>query len=184
MVWFGAIAELTSVGATTFISLIGTTRIMASRAAQRTAASDAGDPSTPTTMLDRAACQHIASSPLEVPLAIMAPALVAVIVAANSLTMPAMSKRTPATTRAFRWRSGVDVQVTYRRYRDHRHGTGPIVAHIDTFPVGADRHRFGIAGHVDGRRDRVRDRVDHRERAIAEIGDVRPFSVGTELQTP
>src|SRR5271163_584112 len=103
MVWFGAIAELTSVGATTFISLIGTTRIVASRAAQRTAASDAGDPSTPTTMLDRAACLHIASSPLEVPLAIMAPTPVAVIVAANNVTMPTMSKRTLATTRVFRW---------------------------------------------------------------------------------
>src|SRR5271156_6138106 len=55
MVWFGAIAELTSVGATTLMSLIGATRIVASRAAQRTAASDAGDPSTPTTMLDRMA---------------------------------------------------------------------------------------------------------------------------------
>src|SRR5277367_5232672 len=103
MVWFGAIAELTSVGATTFISLIGTTRIIASRAAQRMAASDAGDPSTPTTMLDRATCLYIASSPLEVPLAIMAPAPVAVIVAANSVTMPTMSKWTLATTRVFRW---------------------------------------------------------------------------------
>src|ERR1700757_2546860 len=96
MVWFGAIAELTSVGATTFISLIGTMRIMASRAAQRTAASDAGDPSTPTTMLDPATCLHIASFPLEVPLAIMAPAPVAVIVAPNSVTTPTMSKRTLA----------------------------------------------------------------------------------------
>jgi hypothetical protein len=83
--------------------LIGTTRIIASRAAQRTAASDAGDPSTPTTMLDRAACLHIASSPLEVPLAIMVPTPVAVIVAANNVTMPTMSKRTLATTRVFRW---------------------------------------------------------------------------------
>src|SRR5580693_7641402 len=62
MVWFGAIAELTSVVATTFISLIGTARIMASRAAQPTAASDASDPSTPTTILDRKARQYIASS--------------------------------------------------------------------------------------------------------------------------
>jgi hypothetical protein len=62
MVRFGAIAELTSVGATTFISLIGTTRIMASRAAQRTAASEAGDPSTPTTMFDRVGRLYIAFS--------------------------------------------------------------------------------------------------------------------------
>jgi hypothetical protein len=61
-VWFGAIAELASVGATTFISLIGAKRIMASRAAQRTAASDAGDPSTPTTMLDRMTGMNTASS--------------------------------------------------------------------------------------------------------------------------
>src|SRR5580693_9081166 len=67
MVWFGAIAELTSVGATTFISLVGNTRIMASPAAQRTAASEAGDPSTPTTM-DGVARLHIRVLPLEVPL--------------------------------------------------------------------------------------------------------------------
>src|SRR5271156_4412843 len=62
MVWFGAIAELASVVATTFMSLIGATRIMASCAAQRTAASDAGDPSTPTTMLDRVAGMKTAFS--------------------------------------------------------------------------------------------------------------------------
>ena len=62
MVWFGAIAELTSVGATTLIRFIGTEHIMASRAAQRTAASDPGDPSTPTTMLDRMVGHNISSS--------------------------------------------------------------------------------------------------------------------------
>jgi hypothetical protein len=62
MVWFGAIAELASVGATTLMSLSGATRITASRAAQRTAASEAGDPSTPTTMLDRMADMNTASS--------------------------------------------------------------------------------------------------------------------------
>jgi hypothetical protein len=61
MVWFGAIAELASAGATTFMRLIGAARIMASRAAHRTAASDAGDPSTPTTMLDRMAGMNTAS---------------------------------------------------------------------------------------------------------------------------
>ena len=39
--------------------------------------------------------------------------------------------------------------------RDHRDVAGPIVAHIDSFPIRADRHRFGIATHVDGRRDRA-----------------------------
>jgi hypothetical protein len=66
--------------------------------------------------------------------------------------------------------------------RDHRDGTRPVVAHIDTFPVGADRHRFGVAGHVDGHRDGVRDRVDDRECAISEVRDVGALSVGTELQ--
>jgi hypothetical protein len=76
------------------------------------------------------------------------------------------------------------ILVAHRRHRDHRDGTGPIVAHSDTFPVRTDRHRLGIARHIDSRRDRVRDRVDDRERAIAEIGYVDALSVGTEPQTP
>ena len=90
--------------------------------------------------------------------------------------------RTFTTPRALCSAGGVGVRVAHRWYRDHRDGTGPVVAQIDTFPVGVDRHRFGIAGHVDGRRDRVRDRVEDRECAIAEIGDVGALSVGTELQ--
>lgn len=83
-----AIAELTSVGATTFMSLIGSTRIMASRAAQRTAASDAGDPSTPTTTLDRMARLDMVSSLRTTSDASSRPHPVAVIVAENSVTMP------------------------------------------------------------------------------------------------
>jgi hypothetical protein len=49
MVLLGAIVELINVGATTLMSLISRLRIVASRIAQRTAASDAADPPTPTT---------------------------------------------------------------------------------------------------------------------------------------
>ena len=77
---------------------------------------------------------------------------------------------------------GVGVQVVYRRYRDHRDGTAPIVAHIDTFPVGTDRHCVGIAGHVNGRHDRLRDRVDDREHAITEIGDIGMLSVRADCK--
>src|SRR5882757_1666289 len=59
MVWFGAIAALASVGATTLMNLIADTRIIASHSAQRTAAFDVGDPSTPTTMLDRMASMKL-----------------------------------------------------------------------------------------------------------------------------
>jgi hypothetical protein len=52
MVSLGAIVELIKVGATTLTTVIGNPRIKASRPAQRTAASDATDPSTPTTSLD------------------------------------------------------------------------------------------------------------------------------------
>jgi putative MFS transporter len=41
----------------------------------------------------------------------------------------------------------------------------------------------GAGEQVEGRCDRVGDRIDHQDRAIAEIGAVGVLSVGTELQT-
>jgi hypothetical protein len=61
---------------------------MASRAAQRTAASDAGDPSTPTTRLDRMARLDIVASLRSTSDASSRRNPVAVIVAEYSVTMP------------------------------------------------------------------------------------------------
>jgi hypothetical protein len=61
--------------------------------------------------------------------------------------------------------------------RDHCYGTTPVVTHIDTVPVWANRHCVGIAGHINSRHDRLRDRVNDREHAITEIGDISVLSV-------